>query len=131
MEDVYLSILKQYWGYDGFRGIQRDIIESIGNGRDTLGLMPTGGGKSITFQVPALSREGLCIVVTPLIALMKDQVRHLRERGIKPRPSTPDSRARKSSSRWKTASSATTSSSTCRPNGWPPTSSKPKCATCR
>lgn len=83
MEDVYLSILKQYWGYDGFRGIQRDIIESIGNGRDTLGLMPTGGGKSITFQVPALSREGLCIVVTPLIALMKDQVRHLRERGIK------------------------------------------------
>lgn len=83
MEDVYLSILKKYWGYDGFRGIQREIIESIGNGRDTLGLMPTGGGKSITFQVPALSREGICIVVTPLIALMKDQVRNLRGRGIK------------------------------------------------
>ena len=83
MEDVYLSILKKYWGYDGFRGIQREIIESIGNGRDTLGLMPTGGGKSITFQVPALSRDGICIVVTPLIALMKDQVRNLRGRGIK------------------------------------------------
>ena len=83
MEDIYLSILKKYWGYDGFRGIQREIIESIGSGRDTLGLMPTGGGKSVTFQVPALAREGICIVVTPLIALMKDQVRHLRQRGIK------------------------------------------------
>ena len=83
MEDAYLSVLKKYWGYDKFRGIQRDIIESIGNGKDTLGLMPTGGGKSITFQVPALSREGLCLVVTPLIALMKDQVHNLRQRGIK------------------------------------------------
>ena len=79
----YKDILKKYWGYDDFRGIQRDIIESIGAGRDTLGLMPTGGGKSITFQVPTLAQEGLCIVVTPLIALMKDQVSNLRSRGIK------------------------------------------------
>ena len=67
---VYKDILKQYWGYDGFRGIQEDIICSIGNGQDTLGLMPTGGGKSITFQVPALAKPGLCLVVTPLIALI-------------------------------------------------------------
>lgn len=79
----YRKILKQYWGYDNFRGIQEDIIRSIGEGRDTLGLMPTGGGKSITFQVPALAQEGLCLVITPLIATMKDQVRNLRERGIK------------------------------------------------
>lgn len=83
MADKYLDILRKYWGYEDFRGIQREIIESIGSGRDTLGLMPTGGGKSITFQVPALAQEGVCLVITPLIALMKDQVSHLRQRGIR------------------------------------------------
>lgn len=80
--DKYVRILREYWGYSDFRGIQRKIIESIGAGKDTLGLMPTGGGKSVTFQVPALAQEGVCIVVTPLIALMKDQVSHLKEKGI-------------------------------------------------
>ena len=80
---TYLEILNRYWGYDSFRGIQEQIIESIGSGRDTLGLMPTGGGKSITFQVPALAMDGVCLVITPLIALMKDQVRILRQHGIK------------------------------------------------
>lgn len=79
----FQQILRQYWGFPDFRGIQRDIIESIAAGNDTLGLMPTGGGKSITFQVPTLAMEGLCIVVTPLIALMKDQVENLKRRGIR------------------------------------------------
>ena len=81
--DVYRSILKYNWGYDDFRGIQADIIRSIGEGRDTLGLMPTGGGKSICFQVPAIARFGMCLVITPLISLMRDQVQRLRNLGIK------------------------------------------------
>ena len=82
-ETDYLSLLRQYWGYDQFRGIQKQVIESIGSGRDTLALMPTGGGKSITFQVPALAMKGVCIVFTPLISLMKDQVEALKRHGIK------------------------------------------------
>ncbi len=81
--DVYRSILKHNWGYDDFRGIQADIIRSIGEGRDTLGLMPTGGGKSICFQVPAIARYGMCLVITPLISLMRDQVSRLHDLGIK------------------------------------------------
>ena len=81
-EKEYLKILHDNWGYPGFRGIQSDIIRSIAEGNDTLGLMPTGGGKSLTFQVPALAKDGVCIVITPLIALMKDQVMSLRRRGI-------------------------------------------------
>ena len=80
--DAFRQTLREYWGYPDFRGIQRDIIASISQGKDTLGLMPTGGGKSITFQVPALVMPGVCVVITPLIALMKDQVDHLRQKGI-------------------------------------------------
>lgn len=77
------EILKKHWGYDAFRPLQEDIIQSVLEGNDTLALLPTGGGKSICFQVPALAREGICIVVSPLIALMKDQVANLVKRGIK------------------------------------------------
>lgn len=81
--DIFHQILQQYWGYNHFRPLQESIIKSVYAGKDTLGLMPTGGGKSITFQVPALALDGLCLVVTPLIALMKDQVDNLKSKGIK------------------------------------------------
>ncbi len=79
----FRKILQKYWGYPAFRPLQLEIIESVAAGKDTLGLLPTGGGKSITFQVFSLSAEGMCLVVTPLIALMKDQVENLRNRGIR------------------------------------------------
>ncbi len=81
--NIYQQILTRYWGYSDFRPVQEDIIKSVAAGHDTLGLLPTGGGKSVTFQVPTLAGEGMCLVITPLIALMKDQVEKLNQMGIR------------------------------------------------
>ena len=81
--DRFKDILKKYWGYGVFRPLQDEIIRSVADGKDTLGLMPTGGGKSLTFQVPTMAMEGICLVVSPLVALMKDQVQNLKDKGIK------------------------------------------------
>ena len=84
VSDIH-EILKKYWGFDEFRPLQEDIVQSVLSGKETLALLPTGGGKSICFQVPALAKDGICIVVSPLIALMKDQVEHLKKRKINAR----------------------------------------------
>ena len=77
------QILIKYWGYTNFRPLQKEIIESVITGNDTLAILPTGGGKSICFQIPSLIQDGICIIITPLISLMHDQVRHLKSKGIK------------------------------------------------
>ena len=106
-EERIHEVLRRWWGFDSFRPVQEQIVRAAMEGRDTLALMPTGGGKSLTYQVPTMAREGLCIVVTPLIALMKDQVDRLRARAFPPWRSTRASRRGRSTSRWTTASMAT------------------------
>ena len=80
---IYRGILQKYWGFTSFRPLQEEIIRCVAAGKDTLALMPTGGGKSLTFQVPALAKDGICLVITPLIALMKEQVSRLNSLSIK------------------------------------------------
>jgi ATP-dependent DNA helicase RecQ len=82
MVSTPLEILERYWGHKAFRPKQEDIVRSVLNGNDTLALLPTGGGKSVCFQVPALGMQGMCLVISPLLALMQDQVNNLRNRGI-------------------------------------------------
>ena len=82
------EILKKIWGYDAFRPLQEDIVDAAIYGKDVLALLPTGGGKSVCFQVPGMAREGLCVVISPLIALMEDQVRQLSKRGVRARALT-------------------------------------------
>lgn len=118
--DVYHKILGKYWGYPAFRPLQEDIIHSVCAGRDTLGLMPTGGGKSVTFQVPALAMEGICFVITPLIALMRDQVDNLRRVGIKATAVYSGMGRQEIVAELRIAFPDNTSSCTFRPNGLPP-----------
>ena len=86
MDDTYSQLLRNYWGYRTFRPLQREIIASAAEGYDVLAILPTGGGKSLTFQIAGLARGGLTLVITPLIALMEDQVAALRQRGIRAMP---------------------------------------------
>ncbi|MCK7534948.1 MAG: DEAD/DEAH box helicase [Marinilabiliales bacterium] len=83
LPDIYRETLARYWGFTSFRPLQEDIIDAVVSGNDVIGLLPTGGGKSVTYQVPPVAREGLCLVITPLIALMKDQVTRLKSMNIK------------------------------------------------
>jgi len=103
MQDIH-HILQQHWGHSSFRPLQEEIIQAVLQKRDTLALLPTGGGKSICFQVPALALDGICIVITPLIALMQDQVDQLTKRGIPAIAIYSGMSKNKSTSRWIIAS---------------------------